>query len=99
MKEELGKTILPGRLLVVDWVAPQPGRTEGLMFVYDGGTLTERDTADIHLPPEELRSWAWCTEKQVNERMSQLLARRVVAALQAKAEGVVYELENGFHTS
>ncbi|WP_246001900.1 hypothetical protein [Allorhizocola rhizosphaerae] len=98
MKEELGKTIVPGRLLVMDWVPPRPGRTEGLMFVYDGGTLTERDTADIHLPPDELRSWAWCDEAQINERMSELLARRVIAAMRAKENDVVYELENGFHT-
>jgi len=99
VEEELGKTLLPGRLLVVDWVPPRPGRAEGLMFVYDGGTLTERDTTDIHLPPDELRSWAWCTEEQIKERMSALLARRVTAAMRAKADGAVYELENGFRTS
>jgi 8-oxo-dGTP diphosphatase len=99
VKEELGKALLPGRLLVVDWVPPRPSRTEGLMFIYDGGTLTENDTTDIHLPPEELRTWAWCTEEQINERMSALLARRVIAAMYAKGEGLVYELENGFRIS
>jgi 8-oxo-dGTP diphosphatase len=96
-KEELGKTITPGRLLVVDWVPPRPGRTEGVMFVYDGGMLSKRDTADIQLPPEELRSWAWCTEAEISQRMSQLLARRVVAALRAKTQGILFELENGFY--
>lgn len=96
-KEELGKTITPGRLLVTDWVPPRAGRTEGVMFVYDGGTLSAADTADIHLPPEELRSWAWCTHTEIAGRMSELLARRVTAALRAKAENIMFELENGFH--
>lgn len=97
VKEELGKTISPGRLLVVDWVPPTPNRTEGVMFVYDGGTLSTNDTIDFRLPPDELRDWAWCTQEQVQQRMSQLLARRVIAALTAKAEGSMFELENGFH--
>ncbi|MBO4161989.1 NUDIX hydrolase [Micromonospora sp. MMS20-R2-23] len=98
VKEELGRAVVPGRLLVTDWVPPRPDRTEGMMFVYDGGTLDEVGTADILLPPDELRSWAWCTEEQIRERMPELLARRVVAALRAKAEGTMLDLENGFRT-
>lgn len=96
VKEELGKTVTPGRLLVVDWVPPRPDRTEGVMFVYDGGPLDEQSTADIHLPPDELSRWAWCDREQVEQRMSPLLARRVIAALRAKAEGMAFDLENGF---
>ncbi|MEU7614842.1 hypothetical protein AB0M91_02625 [Micromonospora rifamycinica] len=62
-----------------------------MTFVYDGGTLDEVGTADIPLPPDELRRWAWCTEEQIRERTSELLARRVVAALRAKAEGTVFD--------
>ncbi|MBW4701993.1 NUDIX hydrolase [Micromonospora sp. RL09-050-HVF-A] len=96
VEEELGRSVVPGRLLVTDWVPPRPDRTEGMMFVYDGGTLDEAGAADILLPPDELRSWAWCTEEQIRERMPELLARRVVAALRAKAEGTMLDLENGF---
>ncbi len=96
VKDVLGKTVVPGRLLVVDWVPPRPNRTEGIMFVYDGGTLDELSTADIHLPPNELSRWDWCDEMQIEQRMSQLLARRVITALRAKAEGTTSNLENGF---
>ncbi|WP_328522884.1 hypothetical protein [Kribbella sp. NBC_00359] len=57
----------------------------------------EQGTADIQLPPDELASWAWCDQEQVEQRMSPLLARRVIAALRARAEGTVFDLENGFH--
>jgi hypothetical protein len=44
----------------------------------------------------ELCSWAWCTEREADERLSELLARRIVAAVRARAEGTVVYLENGF---
>nr|WP_166380785.1 NUDIX hydrolase [Catellatospora methionotrophica] len=97
VEEELGKTVAPGRLLVIDWVPPRPGRTEGVMYVYDGGVLDESGTADIQLPPDELAGWAWCDQAQTEQRASELLARRVTAAVRAKAEGTMFELENGFH--
>jgi 8-oxo-dGTP diphosphatase len=96
LKEELGLPVQPGRMLVTDWVPPRPDRTEGLMMVFDGGVLTPEQTAQIQLPAEELRSWAWCTEQEAGERLSELLARRINAAVQARAEATMVYLENGF---
>ncbi|WP_433832842.1 NUDIX domain-containing protein [Actinoplanes sp. CA-015351] len=95
LKEELGLPVRPGRLLVTDWVPPRPGRTEGLMMLFDGGELTAEQAAQIRLPAEELRSWAWCTEGEAGERLSELLARRIDAAVRARAEGVAVYLEDG----
>jgi 8-oxo-dGTP diphosphatase len=94
-KEELGIVMTPGRLLVVDWVPPRPGRTEGVMFVYAGGVLASEDETDIQLPAEELRSWAWCTEAEADARLSELLAYRVRAAVRALTQGTTSYLENG----
>jgi 8-oxo-dGTP pyrophosphatase MutT (NUDIX family) len=96
LREELGLSVSPGRLLVVDWVPPRPGRTEGVMFVFDGGVLAEAQAGEIHLAPEELRSWAWCTQKEADARLSELLARRAAAAIAARADGVTVYLQNGF---
>jgi hypothetical protein len=74
----------PGRLLVVDWVPLRQDRTEGLMMLFKGGVLTAAQTARIRLPADELPSWAWCTEREASERLSELLARRTRAALRAK---------------
>jgi 8-oxo-dGTP pyrophosphatase MutT (NUDIX family) len=93
--EELGLSVSPGPLLVVDWVPARDGRTEGLMLVFDGGLLTAEQTDAIRLPPEELRGWAWCDQQQALQRLSGLLARRVAAAVQARADGVTVYLENG----
>jgi 8-oxo-dGTP diphosphatase len=53
LKEEFGLSLWPGRLLVVDWVPPRPHRTDGVVFVYDGGVLTPEQTAEIRLPVDE----------------------------------------------
>jgi 8-oxo-dGTP diphosphatase len=84
LKEELGILVAPGRLLVVDWVPPRPGRTEGVMFVFDGGVLDPARGSEIHLPVEELRSWASSTPDEADSRLSELLARRVRAARRAR---------------
>ena len=94
-KEELGLDIEPGRLLAFDFVPAHDGRTESLICVYDGGTLTKRQTDSITLDPSELRSWAWCTLSQAHERMRPLVARRIEAALKASRCGGVAELESG----
>jgi 8-oxo-dGTP pyrophosphatase MutT (NUDIX family) len=83
LKEELGLSVAPGRLLVVDWVPPRSGRTDGVMFVFDGGVLGATRTTEIQLPAEELHSWAWATPGQAERLLSPLLARRAGAALHA----------------
>ncbi|MEU8819596.1 NUDIX hydrolase [Actinoplanes sp. NPDC048796] len=96
LAEELALTLKPGRLLVTDWVPPREGRTEGVMLVFDGGTLTEDQATRIRVPPEELHGWAWSTEREAEERLSGLLARRIVAALRARAAETAVYLENGY---
>lgn len=95
VKEELGLSVSPGRLLVVDWMAARPGRTEAVMFVYHGGVLDPARTADIRLPPEELRGWAWCSASEVDSRVPGCLARRLAAAAYALEQGAAAYLENG----
>jgi ADP-ribose pyrophosphatase YjhB (NUDIX family) len=96
LREELGLPVRVGRLLVTDWVPPRPTRTEGLMLVFDGGILTPERAARIRLPAGELRGWAWCTEQEAGERLSELLARRIIAAVRARAQNTALYLENGF---
>jgi DNA-binding transcriptional MerR regulator len=95
IRDELDLPIKPGRLLVVDWVPPGPDRIEGLLFVYDGATLSPEQSATITLPPAELRSWAWCTDDELQDRLPAHMLRRTRAALQARAEGETLYLENG----
>jgi len=92
--EELGLAREPGRLLVVDW-APHPEWGDRVLFVFDGGVLTEPDIAAIRLQPEELDSYEFLPPAEALDRLIPRLQRRVSAALQAKTESRTMYLEHG----
>ncbi|MEQ7008001.1 NUDIX hydrolase [Actinopolymorpha sp. B17G11] len=95
LEEELGVRLPVGGLLAVDWVPPQEGRTEGVMLVFDGGMVPADVAAKITVPADELRGWAFCSPQEAAERLSPLLARRIAACLEARANGTVAYLEDG----
>jgi 8-oxo-dGTP diphosphatase len=93
--EELGLDRSPGRLLAVDWVPPDPRRTEGLVTVFDGGRLTPDEAAAIRLPAAELAAWSFAPADRLPHLMVPLLARRIAACLAALAAGETAYLEAG----
>ncbi|MEU4704848.1 NUDIX hydrolase [Nocardia salmonicida] len=95
IREELGLDVSPGRLLVVDWVAPGLYPDDGVMMIFDGTVLTADQIAAIALPADELRSWAWCDPAEVANRLPDVMTRRVTAALRARSERSSAYLEDG----
>lgn len=93
--EELGWHLPVGRLLVVDYVRPQDGRPEGVVFVFDGGVLNGSDTASIVLGNGEILSASFHTLDKAADRVKPLLADRLAAALTAAREGVTVLCEQG----
>lgn len=94
ISEELGLAMRLGRLLVVDW-APHPRLGDRVLFVFDGGTLTPAQLARISLQADELSSYALIDQAEVESRLIPRLARRVRAALTARADGTTSYLEHG----
>jgi ADP-ribose pyrophosphatase YjhB (NUDIX family) len=95
VRRELGLDVQLGRLLAVDWVAPAPGRIEGLLFVYDGGVLSAEQSGTVVLPPAELQDWAWCTDAELVERLPGHMLARTQSAIRARIDGTTGYLENG----
>jgi 8-oxo-dGTP pyrophosphatase MutT (NUDIX family) len=97
IKEELGYDLRPGRLLVVDWVPPQPdGRPALANFVFDGGTLTEQDAHDtLHLQPDELAAWRLCSLDEADGLLAPHMARRIRACVSAVSQGHTAYLHHG----
>jgi 8-oxo-dGTP diphosphatase len=93
--EELGLDRPVGRVLAVDWVPSRPERPEGLIVVYDGGVLTATDIKAIRVQDGELAGFAFVGPDQVAGRVTQLVARRISACLEALAGGTVASLEGG----
>lgn len=98
VKEELGLVVRVGNLLVVDWFAPVPGVvTEAIMFVFDGGFLPPAIADQIQIQGDELRSWAWSTRAEMDERLANApkLRARVLAAIAARDLGFTSYLDAG----
>ncbi|WP_280385339.1 NUDIX hydrolase [Nocardia wallacei] len=93
--EELGWDRRVGRLLVVDYVRPQDSRPEGVVFVFDGGVITDADLRGIVLARTELRSAGLYTLPQVRGKVKPLLFDRLVAALDAASSGETAICEQG----
>jgi len=93
--EELGIDAAIGSLLVMDWVSPAPPRTDGLMLIYDGGTLDEPEARTIRLAGGELNAYGFVDIEGAVGLVSEGLERRIKAAQRAKRVGRAIELEDG----
>ncbi|MEU1820136.1 NUDIX hydrolase [Streptomyces roseifaciens] len=92
VREELGLTRHFSRVLVVDWVPPgAPGYPEGfpgeMIYVFDGGALTEDDFARIRLPGREVVGVRRVEPALLPHHMPPGNARRAMAALRARING------------
>ena len=95
-REELGIDVEVGQLLVVDWVPAGRRADDGLMLLYAGGAV---DAERIVLQADELVSWRFCNDAEVDERTTPFMARRVRSALDALASAATVELEDGYPVS
>ena len=93
VEEELGLRRGVGRLLCMEWQGPEPDRSESLMFIYDGGVLS--DWSAIRLSTDELASFRFVEPVDLDTLVVERLARRIRAALTALTLGTVAELEDG----
>ena len=92
--EELGMVIPAGRLLVINWTAPDGERPKPIMhLVFDGGTL--RDGTGIRLQHEELDESRFVRPGEVTSFLPPYAAPRVTAALHARTNGRVIYLPSG----
>lgn len=95
VSEETGLNRPPGRILAVDWVASRPERPEGVIVIYDGGVLSHEEIGNITVPRDEIASFSFVAPTEVPGLVTPVLARRIVACLDALATGAVAALENG----
>jgi 8-oxo-dGTP pyrophosphatase MutT (NUDIX family) len=94
VQEELGITPPIGRLLAVDW-APNEAEGDKVLYLFDGGQLSQDRLASIKLQPDELKSFAFVSADQLAERTIPRLARRIRAAVEARGSSAPVYLEHG----
>lgn len=93
--EEVGIDRLPGRLLCVDWVPPEPNCRAMFAFIFDGGVIGEDLLGMLRPCDDELDSIEFVGLDEVMARLSARLARRVAGALRARHTGTTVFLEHG----
>ena len=95
VREEMRLDIEPGRLLVVDWIPRHGVWRDGVMFIFDGGMLTEDQLDAIALQADELSSYKFVTVDEAADHVRPSLARRLRAAVAALESGIPAYLEFG----
>ncbi|MFJ9846561.1 NUDIX hydrolase [Kitasatospora sp. NPDC101155] len=94
IREELGWEVEPGRLLALDWqpgTAADPGAdpatgrdTAVLVYVFDGGTVTQELLGSIALQEQELMEWRLCDPAEARALLNGPSWSRTAAALAAR---------------
>lgn len=94
LEEELGARLPIGRLLVVDW-APNEREGDKILWIFDGGELTAEEQAAIKVDGIEIDKYEYHHRDRLDALLIPRLARRVHAAIEARATGETYYLEHG----
>lgn len=94
LREELGVELPVGRLLAVDW-APSEREGDKLLWVFDGGELTQQQLDKIHVDGVEIGEYAFHDRDSLNNLLIPRLGRRLHAAIDAHAKGETVYLEHG----
>lgn len=87
--EELGVTIIAGRLLVLDWIGPHGPWDDQLVFIFDGGTLTGDQLANVRAIDPEVSEFAMFEPEEASRRLRPDMAQRLSRAQQALSSGAV----------
>lgn len=85
--EELGLTITAGRILVLDWIGPHGPWDDQLVFVFDGGTLTGDQLANVRVVDPEISEFAMLEPEEAARRLRPDMAQRLSRARQALSSG------------
>jgi 8-oxo-dGTP diphosphatase len=92
--EELGFHPQVGALLVVDW-APHSIEGDKLLFIFDGGTLSDSEIQLIQPDGQEISAAKFWPATMIPELTPDRLTRRIVSGIAANSMGQVFYLEHG----
>ena len=92
--EELGITPRIGAMLVVDW-APTEYEGDKILYVFDGGSLTDDDRRRIAFEDGEITEFRYVDPADLDDLVPARLGRRLRTALMAKRGGRTLYAEHG----
>jgi ADP-ribose pyrophosphatase YjhB (NUDIX family) len=95
LREEVGLAVPIGRLLVVDWVGPNDPWDDHLVFVFDGGTVTEPRGAGPRIRDPEISAYRFVTVDAAAGLLRPDVHARLVRSHAALTEGTTAYGETG----
>ncbi len=76
--EEIGLAVHFGDAALIDWMPPYLGWSDAIEFIFDGGTLAPEVAEPITATdPRELLAVHWVNPEDLDERVTDLSARRI----------------------
>ncbi|KOV82502.1 NUDIX hydrolase [Nocardia sp. NRRL S-836] len=85
--EELGLSIHPGRVLVLDWIGPHGPWDDQLLFIFDGGVLADGDVQQLAPRDPEISEVAVVPLQEARRLVRADLAERLDRAVAALGHG------------
>ncbi len=96
VKEELGIEPPIGKLLVADWWSESPeGTGAKLLFIFDGGVITQEYLDQIYIDGNEIKEYRFYNPDELDRVTIPRLANRVRYAVASQAKDIIHYLENG----
>jgi 8-oxo-dGTP diphosphatase len=92
LSEELGLDLRVTGLLCVEWVPPHGPWDDSLMFIFNGGQLTDEQIASLKIVDGELAAFRFSTPAEAAQMLRPYVWRRVQAALDGLNKGRVQYL-------
>lgn len=81
LREEVGLTLLPQRVLVLEWVAPHGPWDDSLVFVFDGGTLTDEQSSRLRITDREIGAFEFVDLDTAANRLRDYVWQRLARAV------------------
>lgn len=92
--EEIGLSLVIGRLLCLDYQGLRPNKSESLQFIFDGGYVSADQINDIKLQEAELLDYAFIDVINTEHYLGTQLGKRCAAAFKALELGEMVYLEH-----
>ncbi len=95
IQEEIGLELKNPTLLSLQYVPNIDSKGDRLLFIFDGGTLSQEQIDLIHLPVTELSEYKFISETEVPSFFEDKknFQDRILAAVQAKKQNTFFYLE------
>ncbi|TCK20940.1 NUDIX domain-containing protein [Pseudonocardia endophytica] len=87
LAEELRLDLTPGAPLVIEWVEAHGPWDDQIVFVFDGGTLTDEQISGITIGDDEIAAWRFVDPDELDVQLRSTIRHRVELSRRSLATG------------